>query len=201
VAAIDRYNSEKHDDLYVMDTGTGKRLEQIRARTSNSAAFSPDGHWLFASGPTNVVMVWDVRTQKKIAELPGHGSSINCIQFAPLGQWVATAGDDRLIRIWNTADWKLKFVLEGARRPVYCLAISADGRTMASSEKEGALSLWHASNEENLFQPMIEVDASPAYPERITFSPDDGLLAYVLDDPGSTSTRHFVRIVKWRTVP
>ena len=41
VAAIDRYNSEKHDDLYVMDSRSGKRLEQIRAKNVIAPPFLP----------------------------------------------------------------------------------------------------------------------------------------------------------------
>jgi WD40 repeat protein len=199
VAAIDRYNSEKHDDLYVMDARSGKRLEQIRAQECNCAAFSPDGQWLFASGPANVVMVWNVGTQRKAAELPGHSSSINCVVFDPQAKWVATASDDRLIKVWSTVDWRLKFNLEGAHRALIGLACSANGRTLASSEQGGVLTLWHASSDVDLFQPMINVDFSPAHPERISFSSDGRLMACVLDDPTSRSAKRFVRIMKWRS--
>ncbi|HEV7998685.1 MAG TPA: serine/threonine-protein kinase [Planctomycetaceae bacterium] len=198
VAAIDRYNSEKHDDLYVMDAKSGKRLDEIHTAACNSAAFSPDGQWLFASGPANDVIVWNVQTQKQVSELPGHVSSINSIQFAPGGQWVASASDDRLIKIWNPIDWRLKFTLEGARRPITDLTISPDGRTLASSEEGGALTLWHSATDEDLFQPLFAVDFSPAFPERISFSSDNRLLACVLNDPGSTSSKRFVRVMKWR---
>jgi WD40 repeat protein len=183
----------------VLDAKSGKRLDQIRAAECNSAAFSPDGRWLFASGPANVVMVWNVQTQEKLSELPGHASSINCIQFDPRAQWVATASDDRLIKIWSTVDWRLKFSLEGAHRPLDGLAISADGRTLASSGEQGVLTLWHAANEEDLFQPMIDVDFSPAYPQRISFSSDGRLMACVLKDPSSASSKRFVRVMKWRS--
>jgi WD40 repeat protein/serine/threonine protein kinase len=197
VAAIDRYNSEKRDDLYVSDVQSGKRLEQIRARECTCAAFSPDGQWLVASGPANVVTVWNVHTQQKVSELPGHNSSINCIVFHPLMKWVATASDDRLIQIWSTVDWRLKFSLERAGRPRSGLAISADGRTMASSGNQGVLTLWHAADEADFFQPMIDVDFSPAYPEQISFSSDGRFLACVLNDPTRRSAKRFVRVMKW----
>jgi WD40 repeat protein/serine/threonine protein kinase len=201
IAAIDRYNSEKRDDLYVLDAKTGKRLERIRAQECDCAAFSPDGQWLFASGPADVVMVWNVHTQQKVSELPGHTSSINCILFDPKGQWVATASDDRLIKIWSTVDWRLKFNLEGAHRPIVGLAISANGRTLASSESEGMLTLWHTANEEALFQPLIDVDVAPAFPQRVSFSSDGRLVACVLNDPKSRSAKQFIRIMKWRAEP
>jgi WD40 repeat protein/serine/threonine protein kinase len=199
VAAIDRFNSEKHDDLYVLDAKSGKRLERIRAAACNSAAFSPDGQWLFASGPANVVIVWNVQTQEKISERRGHSTSINTIQFEPLAQWVATAGDDRLIKVWNTVDWTPKFSLAGAHRAQGGLAISPDGRTLASSGKQGVLTLWHTAKDVELFLPMVEVDFSPAYPERISFSSDGRLMACVLNDAKSTAAHRFVRIMKWQS--
>jgi WD40 repeat protein/serine/threonine protein kinase len=201
IAAIDRYNSVNHDDLYVMDARSGKRLEQIGARECNSATFSPDGKWLVASGPANVVIVWNVGTQQKVSELPGHSSSINCIVFHPLAKWVATASDDRLIKIWSTVDWRPKFNLVGAHGPLIGLATSPNGRTLASSEQEGVLTLWHTATEENLFQPMIDVDFSPAFPERISFSSDGRLVACLLNDPTSHSAKRFIRVMKWRSEP
>ncbi len=198
VAAIDRYNSEKRDDLSVLNTKTGKRLERIRLAACNSAAFSPDGKWLFASGPSNVVVVWNAQTGEKISDRSGHASSINCIQFAPLGRWVATAGDDRLVKIWSSVDWHCQFDLEGARRPLCSLCLSADGRTLASCGRGGVLTFWHAAQHEDLFQPMIDVDFSPAYPERISFSSDGCFAGCLLNDPSSTSAKRFVRIFQWR---
>jgi WD40 repeat protein/serine/threonine protein kinase len=197
-AAIDRYNSEKRDDLYVRDVQSGQRREQIRARECTCAAFSPDSQWLVASGPADVVTVWNVHTQQKVSELPGHNSSINCIVFHPLMKWVATASDDRLIKIWSTDDWRLKFGLQGAHRAVMGMAVSADGRTLASSEQKGVLTLWHTAGGEDLFQPLIDVDFSPANPERISFSSDGRLLACVLNDPTSRSAKRFIRVMKWR---
>jgi eukaryotic-like serine/threonine-protein kinase len=198
-AAIDRYNSEKHDDLFVLNTRTGKRLEQIRLAACDSAAFSPDGKWLFASGPSNAVVVWNAHTGEKISERPGHSSSINCFQFAPFGQWVATAGDDRLLKIWSTIDWHLKFDLKSAHRPLCGLALSADGRTLASCEREGVLTFWHTAQREDLFQPLFDVDFSPAYPERISFSSDGCLAGCLLKDPSGTSVKRYVRVFKWRS--
>jgi WD40 repeat protein len=199
VAAIDRYNSDKHDDLYVIDAQSGKRLEQIRAKECNCAAFSPDGRWLFTTGPADVVSVWNVRTQQKVCERPAHTSSINSIVFHPRSKWVATASDDRLIKIWSTTDWRLLFNLEGAHGPVVGLATSPNGRTLASSELEGVLTLWHTASEDDLFQPMIDVDFSPAHPERIAFSSDGRLVACLLSDSTSSSAMRFVRILKWRS--
>jgi len=200
VAAVDRYNSDKHDDLYVMETRTGTRLSQIRAKECNSAAFSPDGRWLFASGPANVISVWEVRTQKKVCEQSGHASSINSIEFEPQSRWVATASDDRLVKIWNTRDWRAPFVLNGARTPLNCVTISADGRTLATSGSDGVLTFWHTATEEDLFQELFEIDFAPAYPERLSFSTDGRLLACLLNGAPGDSGRRFIRIMNWDNV-
>ncbi|HEV8067329.1 MAG TPA: hypothetical protein VGP76_06315 [Planctomycetaceae bacterium] len=46
---------------------------------------------------------------------------------------------------------------------------------------------------------MIDVDFSPAFPERISFSSDGRLVACVLNDPTSPSAKRFVRVMKWRS--
>src|SRR5262249_21693470 len=145
IAAIDRYNSKKRDDLYVFESGSGERLKRIHEDECNCAAFSPDGQWLFTTGPGDVVSVWNVPTQQKVSKVQGHSSSINCIVFHPDANWVATSSDDRLIKIWSTADWRLKFALEGARRPLIGLGTSPNGRTLATAELDGVLTLWHTA--------------------------------------------------------
>jgi hypothetical protein len=60
------------------------------------------------------------------------------------------------------------------------------------------LILWHAADDVDLFQPMIEVDFSPAFPDRISFSSDGRLAACILNDPSGASPKRFIRIMKWR---
>jgi hypothetical protein len=46
---------------------------------------------------------------------------------------------------------------------------------------------------------MFDVDFSPAYAERISFSSDGCLAGCLLNDPSSTSAKRYVRVFKWRS--
>jgi hypothetical protein len=45
---------------------------------------------------------------------------------------------------------------------------------------------------------MIDVDFSPAYPERISFSSDGCFAGCLLNDPSSASAKRYVRVFHWR---
>jgi hypothetical protein len=46
---------------------------------------------------------------------------------------------------------------------------------------------------------MFDVDFSPAYPERISFSSDGRFAACLLNDPSASSAKRFVRVFRWRS--
>jgi WD40 repeat protein/serine/threonine protein kinase len=195
LAAVNRYGShEAADDLYVVDLRTGSRIDNIRARRCNSAAFLQNGRWLVASSDRNTVTVWDMESEEIVAERPGHVSSINCIESDPLGQTFATASDDRLIKIWSRQTWEPEFVLSGHRGAVTALAYTSDGRTIASVTESGGLTLWHSATGQVLF----DIDFEPAYPIQIEFSPDDRFLACLVHNPTTPDDSRYVQLLDWR---
>jgi hypothetical protein len=46
---------------------------------------------------------------------------------------------------------------------------------------------------------MIDVDFTPAHPEKMSFSSDGRLVACLLNDPTRQSGKRFVRVMKWRS--
>ncbi|HVT28527.1 MAG TPA: hypothetical protein VHE81_10990, partial [Lacipirellulaceae bacterium] len=66
-----------------------------------SVAFSPDGG-VFAQGCHNgIIVLWDVKSSKKIAVLTGHSALVRSLAFSPDGRRLASASDDSSIKLWS----------------------------------------------------------------------------------------------------
>ena len=79
-----------------------------------AGAFHPDGLLLGACGADGKTRIWDVRGQKRAAELEGHeGKAVSSISFSENGYYVATAAADGA-RVWDLRKLKELRFFDGA---------------------------------------------------------------------------------------
>ncbi|GIW79760.1 MAG: hypothetical protein KatS3mg105_1567 [Gemmatales bacterium] len=64
-------------------------------------AFHPNGRWLAGASLTDIVFVWDIEKQTRVAELQGHDDNVTAVAYSPDGKWLASASVDRTIRLWT----------------------------------------------------------------------------------------------------
>jgi len=192
LAAVERYETDR-DCLRVFDMATGKRLESIQSPECNSAAFSQDGQWLFASGESNLVQLWHLPDGERIVGATGHVDSINHLQFSQDDRWVATGSDDRLVKVWEHRTVHEQLTLAGHLDDVKSIAFAPDSRTLASAGEDGRLKFWNIPSGQMLF----ELNMSPGNPEEVAFSPDRRFLACLVRDPTQSSRQYRVHLLDW----
>ena len=142
-------------------------------------SFSPDGTTL-ASGSSGTVILWDVATRKRIANLEGHTGRGTSVSFSPDGTLLASGSrswDDTII-LWDVATRKRIATLEGHMAgwytfPVTSVSFSAlDGALLATGGWDGTVILWDVLKREK-----IVVFGHTDRIFSLSFSPDGTTLA------------------------
>jgi WD40 repeat protein/DNA-binding SARP family transcriptional activator len=91
--------------VILWQAATGEQVGTLQADTSwvLTAAFSPDGSLLAASGTGDrQVTLWDVATHKQVGRLP-HPIFVGSVAFDPYGRTLTTSASDGKVRLWDIA--------------------------------------------------------------------------------------------------
>jgi hypothetical protein len=137
-----------------------------------AVALSPDGSRAVIGGWTGqawdrsfAIYVFDVRTQRMLARLPGLPAPVGHLAFSADGTRVAAALGGRAgVRVWDARDGRQLFAAENFGGPARMVAFGAEGRLAAY----------------RLIAERAPVER--ARPFGIAFSPDGSLLAIGFED-------------------
>ncbi len=117
------------------------RFSSPTAHWVRGLAFTPDGKYL-ASSQMGVGRLWDLATQKPIAEFDGHSDEINALAIGRDGTTLATASRDGTAILWDLATSKRLVTIDKVKGWVSDVAFAADGKTLVVSALDGSVRLW-----------------------------------------------------------
>ncbi|MCL1874822.1 MAG: AAA family ATPase [Synergistaceae bacterium] len=110
----------------------------------NSAAYSPDGHYIVTSGD-NTARVWDAESGELVKTLEGHSNFLTSAAYSPLdGRYIVTASLDKTARVWDAESGELVRILEGHSNKVTSAAYSPDGRNIVTASDDNTARIWDA---------------------------------------------------------
>ena len=145
-----------------------------------AVALTPDGSRAFVGGWTGqswdrsfAIYVFDVRSRRMTARLPGLPAPVQHIAVSPDGRRVAAALSGRGgVRVWSAETGQQLFAANDLGAPAWMVAFGAEGR-LAASSADGRVRVWDAA-----YRLAAErVLAERARPFGLAFSPDGSLLA------------------------
>ncbi|MEV4289604.1 WD40 repeat domain-containing protein [Nonomuraea bangladeshensis] len=143
------------------------------------AAFSADGALLAAGTPAGPVLVWDVATGRRRAELTGHTGVVTALAFAPsTPPTLVSGGADRTARVWDVGTGR-GLLLAGHAGPVDAVAFAPDGTVLATGGADRTVRLWDASTGRPLGPPLAGHRGAVA---ALAFAPDGRTLLAAATD-------------------
>jgi WD40 repeat protein len=146
-------------------------------------AFSPDGHWVAASGET-AIQRWDISSGQPQPPLTPSGAGAKRFGFVE-GARIVTTARDGTMQVWdsNTGQPLQPPVhIDIPQGRYFKFAFSRDGHTLASAEEDdGTVQLWDIATGRGIGQPMT-VDTAGITVSSLVFSPDGHHLAAGYDD-------------------
>ncbi len=150
-------SSQKTGKVTIWNISEARVEREFQARSSRldqagmSAAISPDGRWLVATGHGRNAFVWDVNTPDDPIVLE-HDNWVVACTFTPDGEWLVTAGHGQKARVWRVGEWtqlrEMRHDTGFGEGNILDLAVSPDGRLLATvstrSQQVGSPSMFGA---------------------------------------------------------
>ena len=110
-------------------------------------------------GPADHLLLWDLKTGKKLGQFEGHTLSVFHFAFTPDGTQLVSGSHDRTVRIWDVKTQKAVRVLSGHRHWVNDVVVSPDGALIASAANDGTVSLWSVASGAHLYRFLYDGEA------------------------------------------
>ncbi|MEG4986471.1 serine/threonine-protein kinase [Microcoleus sp. BR0-C5] len=121
-----------------------RTLNSVHSKKSvNTLAVSPNSSILASGGGDKNVILWDLKTGRRMRTIPAHKAAVNAIAFSRDGQTLASGSDDKTIRLWNVRTGSRLRTLSGHAGGVNAIALSRDGKTLASGSEDKTVRLWN----------------------------------------------------------
>ncbi|MBK1988152.1 protein kinase [Sphaerospermopsis aphanizomenoides BCCUSP55] len=139
----------------------------------NTLAFSPDNQILASGDDSKNIKIWDLQTQKILANLTGHTKAVQSVVFNPDGQILATAGDDKIIKLWDVKTFQEITTLKGHSHAVKTLAFHHDGKILASGSWDKTIKIWNV----NTGAEICTITGHQLQINAVVFSPENHILA------------------------
>ncbi|MEG4589431.1 serine/threonine-protein kinase [Microcoleus sp. MOSTC5] len=161
-----------------------RTLNSVHSKKSvNTLAVSPNSSIFASGGGDNNVILWDLKTGRRMRTIPAHKAVVNAIAFSGDGKTLASGSDDKTIRLWNVSTGSRLRTLSGHAGGVNAIALSRDGKTLASGSDDKTLRLWNLGTGE--VRRIITGHGGPV--NAVAFSPNGQSVA-------SASTDNTIRL-------
>jgi WD40 repeat protein len=142
IAAMDKMGSL----VDVWDAATGSPILElpITAAEFPRVAFSTDGHWLAATGGTDV-QVFETQTWRLASTIRGPG--IRGLALDPTGPRLVIGAATGDVSLWAMPGGTRLLHLRDVGTSANTVAFSPDGQFVAAGFRDGGAIVWHASGE------------------------------------------------------
>jgi WD40 repeat protein/beta-lactamase regulating signal transducer with metallopeptidase domain len=161
------------------DVRSGSALPPSVQDSATALAAAADGSRYATVGPGKKVVVYDGRSDKRLATFDGHGGNVRAIAFSADSRQIASGDENGVVRLWDAIALRPVGSLPALELPITCVQFSPDGKTLAVAtcdlheSKKGEVTLWNVATRE-----LIGALPGNAHGVRsVAFSPNGATIA------------------------
>jgi WD40 repeat protein len=133
--------------ITVFDTTTGSVLYAGRAHNVGMVVvtFSGKGNRFFTSGADGRVVMWDVRTVKKLKEFRGNDQErMTAADLSPDGRRVVTVNTGGSWQLWDVETGVQLMNVACSSMGLFSVAFSGDGQRIFTTGDDNTVRMWQA---------------------------------------------------------
>lgn len=144
--------------------------------------FSRNGQWLLAGGGrgghSGKVVLWDVKTGKRVAELGAEYDIVLAADISPDHSQVALGGPKKIVRVYDTSTGELLYEKNKHTDWITAIEFSPDGVLLATADRSNGLVVWEAFTGREFYLLTGHTSAITD----VSWSPDSNLLGTCSED-------------------
>jgi WD40 repeat protein len=130
--------------MIVWDRESGRELLTIKAPGDpETLAVSPDGRFVLSGGHTIIhgysdiiteeyeaLILWDLKTGKKLREFKAHEKEVASAVFSPDGKYIVSGGKDKVVILWEVATGRVVKKFSDHPAEIQSVSFSSDGKKL-----------------------------------------------------------------------
>jgi len=135
----------------------------------NCLSVSSDGRFALTGADDKKIILWDVKSGKRIRTLEGHLGGVNSVCFSPDGKYAVSGSDDGTLILWDISRGEKVSIFEGhSLSDVNSVCFSPDGQYVLSGSSDKTMILWNIRKGE-----IIQTyEGHTSYINSVSISPD-----------------------------
>jgi len=117
-------------------------------KRSTNIAISPNNKLIAVAYNDNNIIVWDIKTGKKISKLKKHNSYINILEFSSDNKTLLSASNDGLVILWDIKSKKKIKIFKHQKSVTNAFFASNEKKIISTSADQNAI-IWDIENKKN----------------------------------------------------
>lgn len=118
---------------------------------SRAVAVCADGARLAVSGDSDLIEIWDLRSNRRERVLTGHQGYVVGLAFHPRENQLASAGWDGTVRTWDASSGRPVHVHSAHKPRALDVCYSPDGELLYSVGSDRVLRVWRSASGDQVF--------------------------------------------------